>query len=569
MRTPFEQRLRRVQRRCQVNLLLEELAWCLAAAGAAAAVGVTAERILSPGAFRPWALGAAAGLGALLAAGLWYRNRPGRLAAAVLIDRRLGLKERMSTTLALASSQDPFAIAARAESGAVIEHIDVKGKFPVRLTRRWLWTLAAWAAAAAVILFLPPLDLLGRHKENQARQEQARQLQQARDEVKQAAEKIDMAVRTLPDPSLSAELAKLAQAKDSLKAEDVKRQAIRKLTELSEQIKKMGTSPAMESIKDLRDMLKAVRSPPQPLLPELARDLSKGDFQRAADALRDAQRKLQDGNLSPEQQDALGKQLRDLGKQLEDLAARNNELKDRLQDAGLDKDLADLSEQEFKEALEKKKQEGMSQEKVDELLNDAEAARKACELARKLARCMKSCSSSSPEGQGQQISPEELAKLLSELDSLDVTAEGLASAEASLAEIEAAIAALGQGQGEGQGLGQGQGDFSSGLVAGRGQGTGGPGIGAGRRRTADGGPTGLEKTRVEGPNKKDGPIVAASVFKGPQVKGEFQKQLREIIQAGRDEAAEAINENEIPRKYEGPVKKYFGNLEESATQPAK
>ena len=57
--------------------------------------------------------------------------------------------------------------------------------------------------------------------------------------------------------------------------------------------------------------------------------------------------------------------------------------------------------------------------------------------------------------------------------------------------------------------------------------------------------------------------MASWLFKGPQVKGQSNKQLQDVIQAAKDTAAEAINDNEIPRKYEGPVKKYFGELEES------
>jgi hypothetical protein len=67
---------------------------------------------------------------------------------------------------------------------------------------------------------------------------------------------------------------------------------------------------------------------------------------------------------------------------------------------------------------------------------------------------------------------------------------------------------------------------------------------------------------VEGP-QKDGPVVASWLIKGSQVKGESKKELQDVIQAGRDAAAEAIQDNEIPRKYELPVKKYFGDLEES------
>jgi len=60
-----------------------------------------------------------------------------------------------------------------------------------------------------------------------------------------------------------------------------------------------------------------------------------------------------------------------------------------------------------------------------------------------------------------------------------------------------------------------------------------------------------------------GPVIASWYFKGMQVKGEAKRAFAEVVQAGRDRAAEAISENQIPRKYEESVKKYFGRLEQS------
>jgi cell division protein FtsB len=529
------------------NLLLENLAWTLAAAGAAAVVVVAADRFFALGFFRPWGLAVLAALGAAVAAGLWLRQRPSLLSVAVRVDGELGLKERISTTLALEQSSDPFALAARKEALQAADRIDLKGKFPVRLSRRWLWPAFSWLAVAAVFLFLPTLDVLGHGRQKAADAQQKTQLQQARDKVKQAMEKLDVSIKQLADPSLSAELAKASDAKDALKPDDVKRSAIRKLGELADKIKN-DMAPKTEQMKTLGDMLKGLRAPAHSLSPELNRDLAKGDFKAAGDVLRELQKKLEDGKLSKEQQDALSKQLSELAKQLESLADKNKDLQDELEKAGLDKDLANLSEDDLKKALEN---QGLSKEKIDELMKKAAACKNAAQMCKNLGKCMGACcGAGAGEGEAQELSPAELAKLLDDLSELEACEKAVACGQGCLGEIEGICDGMGQGE------------WQEGLSLMRSRGSGGPGIGMGPRDTAKDGVTGTEKTRVEGPTK-DAPIVASWYFKGPQIKGESQKKFQDVVQAGRDMAAEAINDNEIPRKYEGPVKSYFGDLEKS------
>jgi hypothetical protein len=96
-------------------------------------------------------------------------------------------------------------------------------------------------------------------------------------------------------------------------------------------------------------------------------------------------------------------------------------------------------------------------------------------------------------------------------------------------------------------------------------GTGGLGRGYGPRASDEDGQTTTKKTRIQ--NKTgEGPVVASWYIKGAQVKGQAKRDFSEVIQAGRDSAAEAISENQIPRRYEESVKKYFGQLEESSNE---
>ena len=93
-------------------------------------------------------------------------------------------------------------------------------------------------------------------------------------------------------------------------------------------------------------------------------------------------------------------------------------------------------------------------------------------------------------------------------------------------------------------------------------GPGGEGIGYGPRATDDSGKTATKRVRTA--NKPgQGPVIASWYFKESQIKGEARRDFTEVVQAARDGAAEAISENEIPRKYEDAIKTYFGQLEQS------
>jgi hypothetical protein len=130
--------------------------------------------------------------------------------------------------------------------------------------------------------------------------------------------------------------------------------------------------------------------------------------------------------------------------------------------------------------------------------------------------------------------------------------------QASLDEITRAIACLGEGMGQGLG---GQGSFLEGLSDRYGPGTGGPGVGYGPRGMAAD-DTSTQRTRLQ--NKPgQGPAIASWYFQESQIKGEAKREFTEVVQAASDGAAAAISENEIPRKYEEALKKYFGRLEQS------
>ena len=84
-------------------------------------------------------------------------------------------------------------------------------------------------------------------------------------------------------------------------------------------------------------------------------------------------------------------------------------------------------------------------------------------------------------------------------------------------------------------------------------------------RGTEGGDTSTQRTRLKN-NPGQGPVIASWYFQESQIKGEAKRDFTQVVQAARDNAAAAISENEIPRKYEEAIKKYFGDLEESGSE---
>ncbi|MHC4617025.1 MAG: hypothetical protein ACYTEQ_04645 [Planctomycetota bacterium] len=554
MMKAFERKLGLVRLRCSINVLLEQAGRVLIAAGAAALLAVLAERLLAFSVIDSMTVRIFSGAAAILALLLWLLNHPGRMQVSLLLDERLRLHERFSTTLALADSKDPFAHAARDEAYETARRISPRRHFPVKLSKRWLYAGGTWLITATLLLYLPQKDLLGLLRRRRQQDQQTRQIELAKTDVKQTTSVVKSTLKQLDNPELDDALAKLDQPPQGASPQDVKRQAIRELGDISDKVRNMQNQMQLDSVNMMREMFKQLRGSPDAFSQKLRLALAQANFAQASSLLQQMQKELVEGKLSDEQRKALGEQLQQLARQLKELAAKNEELEKELEKLGLDKRLAKLTEEQLRQALQK---QGLSPEQIEQLLKKAAASRMACSRCAGLGQAMAACGA----GAGG-LSADELASLAGQLDDLESLQQQLMLTQATLDEIDRAIACLGQGMCEGLGV---QGPFSEGLSQRFGPGTGGPGSGYGPRDSADSGETSTRGTKVL--NKPgEGPVIATWYFKGPQIKGEAKRDFTEVVQAARDSAAEAISENEIPRKYEEAVKKYFGQLEQSANE---
>jgi len=548
---PLDKRIRSVRLRCSINLLLRHAGGVLIAAGAVAVLTILSERLLALTVITPATFWGFWALAMVLILGIWLLKQPSRMQASLLLDERLMLNERASTTLALAEMDDPFAEAARREAYERVAHASIEHHFPVRPSRAWIFALSTWLTVIVLARFMPQKDLLGFLRKKEQEQQKTEQLEQAKVDVKDAASPVKSTVERLGEPELADALSKLEQAPEGAEPQEIKRQAIRQLGDLSDKIQKMKDSTQLESVKMLQNMFKQLRGSADPFSQELRLALAKGNFDQASNLLQQMQRDLSQSKLTPEQQKALSEQLQQLARRLAELAKNNDEFEKELEKQGLDKKLAKLSDQQLKQALQKA---GLDDNKIEELMRKAAASRMAMSKCAGLGQAMASC------GMGAGgLSGDELAAVMEQLDDLETLQQQLNLTQATLDEIARAIGCLGAGMCEGPG---GYGPFAEGDSDYPGCGTGGPGIGWGPRKTDDSGATATKRVRAD--NKPgQGPVIASWYFKESQIKGESTRDFAEVVQAARDGAAEAISENEIPRRYEEAIKQYFGGLEKS------
>lgn len=621
MPSEMERKLARARSRLLAERLLNRLAASLAWAAVAAAVLLIVNNFFYPlglmgdsELLKDWSawLGAenlrwlAANwfiLPACVAAAILYSaavllaGRMSLMRTAIFVDSRLGLRECFSTAVelegldrpkspaggselaGLSQIDDPFAKAAinQAENKAgKLANKDISGQFPIRLGRVWRWPAVCWAAVILLVMFLPVFDLFGAMscRDTKARQDKANN--QAKVEIKKAAEKIETLVKQLDNENLKEDLEKLKELAEKSKGEELQRQAVKRLTDLSDKIKnELQADKKMESAQALKDLLKQLKSSSNPSKEPIKNALAKGDVKKAMDKMEEMKNKLEEGKMSKEELEELKKELENIADQLDKIDYEQQAAKE-LQDSGMSKQdaqaKAGLSDEQLREELKK---EGYTDEQIDQIMEKLSALRQACKQCKKLSDSMRDAS-------GRQFTPEELARLAEQLGEMDGQMSEAELVRATLEEIEGEIARLGMrssGEGDDYVIMPGNdGDESgcgldgdggrqcanNGNVSQQTNGPPGPGIGRGSTKSEadEKGNADYDKVGVKN-QSSDGPIIASKIFKGPQVKGEAKQQFDSTVQAAKDGASEAIKDNKIPKKYESSVKKYFGNLEQA------
>ena len=555
--------IRRVQRRMAVQHFLGVLGWCWFAALVAAAIAVGAARI--------WPLESIVGihdwhwLAGFLAAGLavaavWtFLTLTPAIPAALEIDRRCGLKERISSSLAMgaADRQSEAGQALIADADARLRRAAVMERFPVRPPRHLLLPVVPAALVLAAMFFWSPAE-----KTVAAAQGTGGTLPPA-PEVKKSAEDLR---EKLAERRKEAEkaglkdatelLKKLEQGTDELKMQTDREKGLVKLNdlarELQERRKQLGGNG--ESLKRQMEQIQGVDQGPAD---KLAKALAKGDFEKAANELEQLKKQLADNKLEPAKKQDLAKQMEQLKQKIEQLAKQSKEAQadmqkqaEQMKQAG-DSNAANKMEDE----IQRLQQQGPQMDALQGLCN------KLGQSASQMKKGQNGQAAQSMQEAMQQL--QEMAQRQSELKTLDNAMQTIADARRQMncekCGGQGCKECQGQGDGmEGQmaGMGNGEGDKNGKPGPGLGQ---GPGDGA--RPESKGNDGRFYDSRVSQKVGK-GAAQITGLTEGPNLKNRAEVEIQNAATAIEHGSTNPLSGQHLPKKQREHAQEYFDSFRE-------
>lgn len=377
-----DRQVRRARRRLFFQALVIRLVWCEAAALLLIAAWFVLQRLLWPQAEDWWQWAIPVGLGtaaSVVAVVLSFKWSPSLVTAALALDERFALKERVTTLLTLSPQQSTTAagLALRADTQRQVESLNVAEQFPVRLP----WTTALMPVCSAVLavvtFFLAPQLGPGgnRPDPNEAeKQALAKELQDQLDKLKKDPQR--KVGEELPKSEqlkeIEAAWEKLVQKPVDPTNQEQIRERIQEMRTLEEKMKDRindlkGLADKNKDVKKALDKLatmnaKAPNAKDGPAK-ELRDALEKGHFDKAKEEIDRLGKKLQEEKLSKEDKEKLAQQLQDLHEKLQRLLDQQV-LKDQLK---RDFDLGKISKEELDRELEKLAQEVENLEDLKDL----------------------------------------------------------------------------------------------------------------------------------------------------------------------------------------------------------
>jgi DNA repair exonuclease SbcCD ATPase subunit len=542
----------RAQRRLIGQQFLAIVVWSLFATLLIAAAGLAVPKI--------WALnvphdiwtyswlggGFAAGL---VAAAVWtYVVRRSAIEAAIELDRRFGLKERVSSALALNEEERATEVgqALLADTIRRVERIDVREQFPVK--PNWRFALPVIPAAVIAGLLLVPNTAL--ENKASANNESSKAVKEAlRKEVqklqqKLAAKKEEKRAESEEELQTDQLLREVAKKMSDLQNKDGldKKQVQIKINEMAKEIEKrqQELGGAREMRKQLDRLSKVEKGPAE----KLADALKEGDFKEAMKQLEQLQQNMKEGKLDDKAKEQLAKQLEQLQQKLQEMAMEQKEAREKL-------------EQEIAKKLAQGDNEGAQklQEKLDQM---NQGGRQAENMLDKLAQKMGQCAECMK--QGMQGDPKEAAEKLGDLAKAMKEAQNqldqLENLDEVLDQLADAKDALNGKAGNGKDAAEGNMQFSNNMNK---NGRPGRGMGAGRgagERPENEVETRTYLSRVDGKTQK-GEAVRYGDAGGKNIAGKSKEEIRAELQSAAGKDPDALNEQNLPREQREHAKQYF------------
>lgn len=539
------------RRRLIAQQFLGIIAWSLFATLLVAAVSLAVPKIwvppIDPAVWNwSWAAGGLAA-GVLIATVWTWLVRRSWIEAAIEIDRRCQLKERISSALSLAPDELDSEIGRALVQDAIyrIERVDVRNRFAVSPRRRILLPLLP-AALIGVLIGLVPNAVPDRQAV--AANSNTQQADQVKRSAKKLQEQLDRVKRKAEEQGLEDAdvlFKELRKGLDELlnKTDVDHKKALVKMNDLAKSLQdRRDQLGGMDKMRDQLNRLKDFGAGPAD---KIAEAMKAGNFQKALDELKNLQQKLQDGQLADEDK-------QQLARQLEQIQNRLQELKDSHEQAKRDLE----QEIQRRQAAGDLEEAGKLQRQLDQLNRMNESMEALQKMAQQLGQCRECLENGDGEAAAAQL--DQMAQNLQELQT---QADQLETLQQMLDQIAMAKRAMGCQECDGQGCGACLGQFGNGGGQGDQPGFGlGEGQGQGDRPEAKT-DTAFYESRVKG-EVQPGEAVRTGSAGGPNQPGQTLQEAKDQLQSSFSQEADPLIDLRLPKKEREHTRDYFRRYRE-------
>ena len=539
----LHKQVRRVQNFLFWQQVAKSLPWCWFLALLVAAAVVAVDKFYPLGITLWPTVGVALGAGALLAIAWSYWRRSGPVDAAIEIDRRFGLKERVSSTLALAPADldSPAGAALARDAIRRVEKLDLRERFKYSLSR-WSWLPVVPAAITFAVALL--VGSAAERTQAIAKTEAInvkKQVQNSTSELKKKLTEVRKEAKRegLTDAEDLLTKLELATERDLTKNPGDRKEALVKLNDLTKAVQERRSELART--QQLQQQLSQLKNMQKGPADKFADALKDGNFKQALQELDKLKEQLKQGELSEADQEKLAKQLDQMREKLQQASNAQQEMKKKLEQQLAEKQQA--GQKQEAEALQKQ---------LDAINQQMSQQQRLDQLAQKLGECSQCMKQGQMDGamaklQDMQGDLEGMKSEMSEGELLDQAMDEIASAKDALNCKEC----NGQGCQQCQGIAQSR--QRGGSKAGRGRGAGGD--------PDEGSPTQTYDSAVKLKTSRGAATVVGEAD-GANLKGGVRQEIQAQVDAARAEAADPLTGQRLPKSSEQHAREYFNGLRE-------
>ena len=545
--------VRRVQRRLTRQLFVNRLLSCLFVSMLVALVAIAVPKLVAienlPDRWTIYCLAAGLFSGLAIAAGWTFLRSRGELEAAIELDSRFGLRERVASSLSLPEEDidSPAGRALTADALRAVRKLEVQEGFPLQLERR------AWLpVVSALLAFLLVSFVENREAESSVDPAAA----------KQAKEQIDAATKKLRERLV--ERRKQAAEKGLKEAEGLfreleeqskklsekdkvdRKKALVKLNDLSKQLQERREKLGGE--EQLRKQLEKMKDFNKGPADKMVDAMKKGDWKAAQQELQKLQEKLAKGEMDEADKKDLAKQLEQIQKKMAEAQAAQK------------KKMEDLKKQ-----IEQQKQQGnmdqagQLQQKLDQMRQQQQQMNKMQQLAQQAGACQECMKQGDQAGAAQAMqqmmqSMQQLQQEMSESEMLDAAMDQLQMAKDSMncSECQGEGCQACNGMGMQAGMGKGKGG-KNGMGMGEGQGRG--------PRPDEKNDVRFRDSRVR-QNPRNGAMVMEGEADGPNLRGQVGEVIKQEMAASAVEPADPTVVEQLPKSRREHAEEFFNLLRE-------